>query len=316
MAADDAVEVGWHLIVDPACDGWRVDRFLALRLTRVSRARAARLAVIDEDDRARGPLKKSAAVRKGQRLFVERPLPDAGVSLPPPTILHADDDLLVLDKPAGWAAHPTATRYAGTLKYWLATEGYDAEHEPVHRLDVETSGVIAIARTAAAARFYKMALENRAFEKTYLCVVEGEAPAAFTVDVPLGFDPDTALKLALKMGRGTLPAETGFERLWTDGRRSVLVARPITGRQHQIRVHAALSGLPLVGDKLYGPDEQLFLASLERALTDEELARLGHPRQALHAWRLALPSPSGEVRVFEAPWPAELACLAPGFTPD
>ena len=315
MAADDAVEVGWHLIVDPACDGWRLDRFLALRLTRVSRARAARLAVIDEDDRARGPLKKSAPVRKGQRLFVERPLPDAGVSLPPPTILHADDALLVLDKPAGWAAHPTATRYAGTLKYWLATAGYDAEHEPVHRLDVETSGVIAIARTAAAARFYKMALENRAFEKTYLCVVEGEAPATLTVDVPLGFDPDTALKLALKMGRGALPAETRFERRWTDGRRSVLVARPITGRQHQIRVHAALSGFPLVGDKLYGPDEQLFLASLERALTAEELTRLGHPRQALHAWRLALPSASGAVQVFEAPWPSELEALAPGFPP-
>lgn len=313
MGASEAPEVGWHLIVDPACDGWRLDRYLALRLVRVSRARAARLAVFDEDEPARGPLKKSAPVRKGQRLFARRPLPDAGVSLPPPTVLYEDADLLVIDKPAGWAAHPTATRNAGTLKYWLATAGYDAAHEPIHRLDVETSGVTAIARTTAAARFYKGALADRAVAKTYLCVVAGVPVAPhFVVDLPLGFDPDSAVRL--KMGRGELPATTRFGRLFASDGRAVLSASPLTGRQHQIRVHAALSGLPLVGDKLYGPDERLFLASLERDLTDAEWALLGHTRQALHAWRLVLPRPDGGAETFEAAFPAELRALVPGFT--
>ena len=304
--------VGWHLIVDPACDGWRLDRYLALRLARVSRARAARLAVFDEDAPARGALKKSAAVHKGQRLFARRPLPDADVALPPPTVLHEDAELLIIDKPAGWAAHPTASRNAGTLKYWLASAGYDSDHEPIHRLDVETSGVMAIARTKAAARFYKGALAEREVSKSYLCVVSGvPSESVFVVDTPLGFEPNSPVRL--KMGPGELPAETRFERLFAGEGRSVLRARPVTGRQHQIRVHAALAGFPLVGDKLYGPDEALFLSALERPLTDVELALLGHSRQALHAWRLELPGPEGSVSTFEAPFPDELCGLVPGF---
>ena len=305
------VEAGWHLTVDPACDGWRLDRFLAHRLARVSRARAARLEVRDEDAPARAPLRKADRVRKGQRLFARRPVPDAGVSLPPPVVLHEDAELLILDKPPGWAAHPTASRFEATLKWWLAASGYDAAHEPLHRLDVETSGVIAIARTTAIARRLKGALAEREADKTYLAVVEGE-PAAleWTADAPLGFDAASAVRL--KMGRGALSAETHFRTLWRGGGRAVVSASPQTGRQHQIRVHLALGGTPLVGDKLYGPDERLFLASLERPLEADELDRLGHPRHALHAWRLRLPGCPGE---FVAPWPDDLAALAPGFAP-
>lgn len=304
-------EAGWHLTVDPACDGWRLDRFLAHRLARVSRARAARLEVRDEDTPSRAPLRKSDRVRKGQRLFARRPVPDAGVSLPPPAVLYEDASLLVLDKPPGWAAHPTASRYEATLKWWLHEAGYDAGHEPVHRLDVETSGVIAVARTVEVARRLKGALANGESGKTYLAVVEGAPPAdEWTVDVPLGFDAASAVRL--KMGRGELPAETSFRVLWRGAGRAVVEAAPQTGRQHQIRVHLAMGGIPLVGDKLYGPDEGLFLASLDRPLEPDELARLGHPRHALHAWRLTLP---GWASAFEAPWPADLRDLAPGFNP-
>jgi 23S rRNA pseudouridine1911/1915/1917 synthase len=311
-----APEAGWHLIVDPACDGWRLDRFLASRLTRVSRARAARLAVFDEDAPERGPLKKSAPVRKGQRLFAHRPLPDAGADegLDPPTVLHEDDELIVVDKPPGWAAHPTASRHAATLTTWLRRSGFGETAEPLHRLDVETSGVVAIARTTAAARRYKGALAERAFEKTYLAVVTGTPLAlAFVLDTPLGFDAASAVRL--KMGVGDLPSETRCTVRWQGVDRAVVEAAPLTGRQHQIRVHLAMAGLPVVGDKLYGPDETLFLASLDRALVPDELTRLGHVRHALHAWRLSIPRAPDRMDTFEAPFPADLAALVPGFRP-
>ncbi len=306
---------GWWLQVDPQCDGWRLDRFLAERIGRLSRARAARLTVLDLDAPARGPLKKSATLRKGQRLFARRPSPDAGISLPEPTILHADETLLVIDKPAGWAAHPTASRHEGTITSWLGRSGYEA-HEPVHRLDVETSGVMAVARTPAASRFLQSALSARAFEKIYLAIVVGEFPVEETrCDLPLGFDATSEVRL--KMGRGDLSSSTLFRRLGyapTTGR-SLVEARPLTGRQHQIRVHLALLGWPIVGDKLYGPDERLFLASLRGGLSPEDLERLGHPRHALHAWRLTLPRPDGDMLTCQAPFPAELSALLPAMPP-
>lgn len=297
---------GWQLVVDPGCEGWRVDRFVAHRIRRLSRARAARLTVIDADHPERGPLKKSTPVRAGQRLRVDRPPPDAGCPVPAPVVLHVDEHLVVLDKPAGLATHPTARRFHATVTGWLARAGLDAE--PAHRLDVETSGVMVAGRTPEATRHLKAAFARHRVEKTYLAVVEGRPAADAWVDeTPLGFDAASAVRI--KMGRGDKPARTAFRVLRRGAHRALVEARPLTGRQHQIRVHLALAGHPVVGDKLYGPDEALFLAGLERRLTPAELERLGHPRQALHAWRLDLPWWDGARRRFEAPWPAELNAL-------
>lgn len=299
----DETEAGWTLTVDPGSDGCRVDRFVAQRIRRLSRNRASRLVILDLDAPSRGPLKKSAPVRAGQRLRVERPLPDADASPPVPRVLHADAELLVLDKPAGLATHPTASRFVATVTRWLRREGYAAE--PAHRLDVETSGLLLATRTPEAARHLKAAFAAHRVEKTYLALVEGQPAAdAWEETAPLGFDAASLVRL--KMGRGALEARTAFRVVRRGARRALVEARPLTGRQHQIRVHLALAGLPLVGDKLYGPDERLFLASLERPLTADELALLGHPRQALHAWRVALPWRDGATRRFESPLPSAL----------
>ncbi len=305
---DDLPEAGWRLQVDPGADGMRLDRFVALRVRRLSRARAARLTVVDLDEPQR-PLKKSSAVRAGQRLWVRRPVPDAGASAAAPTVLAQDADLLVLDKPAGLAVHPTATRFVTTLTHWLqivTPEGQPVPR-PAHRLDVETSGVLVCARHALADRQLKAAFAEDAIQKTYWAVVEGRPARPQWVDeTPLGFDATSAVRL--KMGRGGLPAETCFRVLRHGRRRALVEARPRTGRQHQIRVHLALAGHPIVGDKLYGPDEGIFLASLEGPLDADTLARLGHPRQALHAAAIELEW-RGEVRRFQAPWPDELDAL-------
>lgn len=301
-------EPGWHLNVDPGSAGWRLDRFLAARIPRLSRARAARLEVIDLDAPDAAPLRKSARVRSGQRLFARRPMPDADAELASPRVLYEDGRVLVLDKPPGLATHPTASRYRRTVTHWLA--GREHGEEPAHRLDVETSGVLVCGRTPNAVRALRGAFAERAPVKTYWAVVEGVPERdSWTIDTPLGFALGSAVRI--KMGPGDLAARTTVRVLHRGVGRAVVEARPETGRQHQIRAHLGLCGHPLVGDKLYGPDEGLFLASLDRPLEPDELARLGHHRQALHARRLELPG-FGD---WAAPWPADLRGLLPDFEP-
>ncbi len=294
-------EAGWHLTVDPASVGWRLDTFIAHRIPRLSRARAAKLVTIDLDDPTR-KLKKSSIVREGQRLFARRPIPDALSEPPTPELLHVDADLMVLNKPAGLATHPTASRFKQTVTYWLAVHAGDSPPaEPVHRIDVETSGVLVCGRHAMARRTLKTAFASREISKRYLTVVEGLPDLDHWIDVsPLGFDASSAVRL--KMGPGALPAETAFRVVQRGRRRTLIEARPLTGRQHQIRAHLSQAGYPIVGDKLYGPDEQIFLACLDRPPTTEELDRLGHPRHALHALEVAFEW-KGKRRCFEAPRP-------------
>ncbi len=290
--------------MDPESDGVRLDRFLSLRIRRLSRARAARLEVIDLDDPGRA-LKKSSPVRAGQRLWARRPSPDAGVRFDAPEVLAEDGDLLVLDKPAGLAVHPTAARFEATVTRWLARHHPGAE--PVHRLDVETSGVLVCARHAMAHRALKQAFAERAVHKTYRAVVVGlPTDDAYVVDTPLGFDGQSAVRL--KMGVGDLPAETAFRVVRRGHQRALVTCEPHTGRQHQIRAHAALAGHPLVGDKLYGPDERIFLAHLDGAVTPAQWDALGHTRHALHAVSVAFEW-RGQARSFTSPWPAELDAL-------
>lgn len=241
-------------------------------------------------------LRKSTKVRAGQQLFAERPIPDGDADVPEPTVIHEDDELLVLDKPPGLAIHPTATRFRATVTTWLAGRA-----RPAHRLDVETSGVLVCAKSAAVERALVAAFAERGVRKRYLAVVEGVPPAAWTDDMPLGFVEGATIKF--RMGPGALPSTTDFERLAVHGDRALVAASPRTGRQHQIRVHLALAGHPVVGDKLY-IDEALFLAHTGDGLDAQGWARLGHPRHALHAQRL-----EWDGRVFEAALPADLESL-------
>jgi 23S rRNA pseudouridine1911/1915/1917 synthase len=298
------MNAGWSLVVDPSSNGLRLDRFLALRIPRLSRARASRLTVTDLDCPTK-VLKKSCSVQNGQRLWVGRPVPDAHVEPPAPSVLYEDDDILVLDKPPGLAVHPTATRFKATVTWWLAMHRPGIKVEPAHRLDLETSGVLVCSKSIKVDRILKAAFATSKIEKRYIALVsEPPLEKRWTVSTPLGFDGSSRVRI--KMGPGNLPAQTDFEVLERWPGLTMVEAIPKTGRQHQIRVHLAMAGFPILGDKLYGPDESLFLAHLDRDLEPEEFDLLGHHRLALHATEISL-NLDGRGMTFQAPFPSDLS---------
>ena len=218
-------------------------------------------------------------------------------------VLHEDDDILVVHKPAGLVCHPSkgdaASSLVGRVRLHL---GPGTDPQMVHRLDRETSGVMVFAKSPDAALELRRLWHLGFVSKGYLAIVHGHPPVdEGVIDAPLGPD-DTGLVAARDCVRSDgARARTRFrvERRLDrpEGRFAMVRAWLDTGRKHQVRIHLAHLGHPLVGDKLYGGDPTLYLAFVERRLTEQQRARLLLPCHALHAERLSLPW-KGEEREF------------------
>jgi 23S rRNA pseudouridine1911/1915/1917 synthase len=251
------------------------------------------------------------------------PEPLAPAAPPPPRVVAETADFLVLDKPPGLEVHPTKPGGARTLwdglrellAYELANGG---QVSIITRLDRETSGLVLVAKTRAAARELCGAVAARTLPKEYLAVVWGwPAQDAWTVDAPLlRLGAVQPFRVWLKQGvhpagaaaRTRFAVVRRFRRATSNGTEFALVrAFPETGRTHQIRVHLAHSGHPIVGDKLYGPDEACYLEFIQTGWTPALAARLLLPRHALHATALALPARG---LAWQAPLPPDLAAFA------
>jgi len=227
-------------------------------------------------------------------------------------ILFEDPDLLVINKPAGLVCHPTKGDVYSSLisrarLYLQRRSGLDdnaaalsdalapvASAHIVTRLDRETSGVVLVALNSRAAGELGKLLEKRAVEKTYLAVVHGTVQVDYQrIDLPLGKADKSrvAVKDTVRPDGTAARTEVWVERRFERGGLpfSLLRVAPETGRKHQIRIHLAAIGHPVVGDKLYGGDEDLYLALVEDRLTPEQRQRLILPNQALHAWKLRFP---------------------------
>lgn len=229
-------------------------------------------------------------------------------------LLHEDEHLIVLDKPAGLVVHPGAGRATGTLVHRLLArypeiEGVGGPGRPgiVHRLDRGTSGVMVIARTDTAYRALSRAFAEREVRKLYLAVVYGSPPKRGVIETPIGRHPQRRKEMTVRPGGR--PAVSRFRTLATAAGLALVEVDLGTGRTHQIRVHLKSEGYPLVGDPTYGEARYKGLPREVRG----PLARF--PRPALHAWRLGFEHPgTGKAVRFEAPVAGDLAELWEGVT--
>ncbi len=283
--------------------GERLDIFLAARLPEFSRSRLQGL-IKDGFVTLDGTLvtKASRILEAGAGIELRIPPPQpsrlVGEHIPL-DILFENEDLIVIDKPAGMVVHPSPGHDSGTLVHAVLAhapniEGIGGEERPgvVHRLDKDTSGLILLAKNERAHRWLQDQFRLREVEKIYLALVDGAPPTPTgRVEAPVGRDPAHRKKMAvLPPGKGR-EAVSEYRTLESFKAHTLLEVHPLTGRTHQIRLHAAFLGCPIVGDKVYG-----------RKKPTIEL-----DRHFLHAHKLEIALPGGkEQRVFEAPLPEEL----------
>jgi 23S rRNA pseudouridine1911/1915/1917 synthase len=286
--------------------GERVDAGLA-RLLGLSRTVTAQLAEDGHVLLDGVAVAKSARLRGGSWLDVTLPTPAQPVAGPAPEpveglrVVHDDDDLVVVDKPVGVAAHPspgwTGPTVVGGLAaagYRIATSGAAERQGVVHRLDVGTSGLMVVAKSEHAYSVLKQAFRERTVEKVYHSVVQGHPdPLRGTIDAPIGRHPTADYKWAVVAGgRESI---THYETLEAFRAASLVEIHLETGRTHQIRVHFAAVRHPCVGDLTYGADPTL-------------AERIGLTRQWLHAVRLGFTHPgTGEWAEFTSEYAADLA---------
>ena len=293
--------------------GERVDAALA-RLFGLSRTQAAALASAGAVRVGGIPMAKSARVGSGDMLEVDLPSaapagrddPFAAVvaePVPGMTIVHDDDDLVVVDKPVGVAAHPSVgwtgpNVVAGLAAagYRIATSGASERQGIVSRLDVGTSGLMVVAKSEYAYSRLKRAFKTRQVDKTYHALVQGlPDPMVGTIDAPIGRHPGHDYKFAvLASGKHAVTHYEVIEAFHGFAAAALLEIKLETGRTHQIRVHLAALRHPCCGDPLYGADPRL-------------AARLGLDRQWLHAVGLGFEHPgTGKWVTFTSPYPADL----------
>ena len=280
--------------VPPEVAGQRLDIFLQTQLKRTSRTRAQFIVRASAYDDSGRRLRPGSRVLAHQLVLLWRPPWD---ETPVPTdvaILYEDEHLLAVDKPPKLPVHPTARYHKNTLIKVLQRARPDQFLSLGHRLDRETSGVLLVAKTAECDRALKRDLENRAgIEKIYVAITWG-APVAkgetLRVDKPLELDPTSKTKVKMRVGM-QLAASTIFRGVDATEDYGLVRCELLTGRQHQIRVHLASLGTPIVGDKLYGIDETYFTREADGVLDEDAAADLEMPRQALHAAELRLAHP-------------------------
>ena len=281
----------------------RLDKLLVARLPEFSRSRLQSLIkeghVLVNDRPAR---KAGQVVEAGMRVSIHIPAVRPAVLQPeaiPLDVRFENEDVLLVNKPAGMVVHPAAGHSTGTLvnaalAHAPEMSGIGGERRPglVHRLDKDTSGLIILAKNDRAHQFLQQQFRDREVKKTYLALVDGAAPTPEgRIEAAIGRDNHNRKRMRVVPESRGRPALTEYETEESFDRHSLLAAYPVTGRTHQIRVHLAFIGCPIVGDRLYG----------------RRKPSLRVKRQCLHAARMQIRLPGEqEARQFEAELPGDM----------
>jgi 23S rRNA pseudouridine1911/1915/1917 synthase len=312
----DAIETGpVELVVEAGGAGARLDAYLATAVPGLSRTRAQR-AIEQGDALVNGVLAKpSLKLRVGDRIDLELPAPpptDLEGEAIPLSLVFEDEDVVVVDKPAGLVVHPGAGVPSGTLanalvyRYGAAAGGPAWRPGIVHRLDKDTSGLLVVARSERALTLLSEQFQQRTVTKRYLAMVYGRVPDdAGTLDKPIGRHPQVRVRMAIaREGRGR-PATSSYRVLERFAEMTLLDVKILTGRTHQIRVHLADMGNPVVADETYARGRARGIRDREVRARVEALGR-----QFLHAAFLAFDHPkTGRRLEFNSRLPEPLAGL-------
>jgi len=314
--------MGGHQTIDvrlePAHAGWRLDRALAAAVPTLSRERLKTLIRSGAVETRGEPVRDPAIKVKGnEKLRVAVPEPKPAHNEPqdiPLTILFEDEHLLVVDKPAGLVVHPAAGNFDGTLVNALlhycagALSGIGGVVRPgiVHRIDKDTSGLLVVAKTDVAHEGLAKQFAAHSIDRRYLAVVNGVPKAAAgKVDAPLARSATNRKKIAIVEGSRGKRAVTHWKRLEVLRDAALVECRLETGRTHQVRVHMASIGHPLVGDPVY---------SRSGKTHGKLLKELGFLRQALHAAELGFTHPVTKHKLsFSSPMPPDMQELKRGL---
>lgn len=316
-AADEPDSRQWqHLVVAENEHMERLDSFLVRHLGKHSRVKLQRSIAQGEATLDGQRAKASTRVRAGQTVSILPPQTSPLGSLPediPLDILYEDDWLVAINKPPAMVVHPAKGHWSGTLTAALAFRfeqlsevGGPTRPGIVHRLDRDTSGVILVAKTDLSHQMLTRQFERRTVAKEYLALVSPEPDRdSDQIDQPIGAHPYHREKKAIRHDHATSrPASSIYEVQERFRGFALVQVRPRTGRTHQIRVHMAHVGCPVLCDRLYSGRSQLQLKDLTRRESDEDLLL---DRQALHAHRISLAHPeTGQPLKVEAPLPEDI----------
>lgn len=288
----------------------RLDKFLVDCLPQLSRSRIQGLireGLVQVDG---ATPRKAGQMLEGQALVqVHLPPPEPSDLVPeaiPLEIIFENDDLMVVNKPAGMVVHPAAGHRAGTLVHAALAhapgmEGIGGEQRPgvVHRLDKNTSGLILLAKNDLTHRWLQDQFRLRKIQKAYVALVDGQPPTpSGRIEAPIGRDLKTRKKMAVVAAEKGRPAISEYHTLETFAAHTLLEVHPITGRTHQIRLHLAFLGCPVAGDTVYG----------------KRHSTIPLERHFLHAWRITVRLRNAkQPNTFEAPLPPELTHLLDQF---
>ena len=329
----------WRFEIGEPEHGQRLDGFLAGRLDWRSRTGIKRLieegsvSILPHKDPQQaevGRIRSGLKLRTGQEVVVRLDAPGAEDHVEPETgvdptdleVLYEDEQLIAVNKTPGLNVHPSHGHLLDSVIQRIhlrhtALHGKTRDMPTLcHRLDRETTGLILAAKDQRSRTRMGRQFEGRTVKKAYLALVEGVMPEdEGEIDLPLGKDFDSIVRLKIGVrprdDEDAWPSVTRWKVRQRLERRTLVELYPQTGRQHQLRVHLAAIGFPIVGDKLYGGGDELFLRHIKQQLTEADRALLTMEHQALHSWKLAFEHPfTGEAMELEAPlWPTIAAAV-------